>query len=119
MRGLGEGPEGPGVCETFRPDRSLREECCPARQRHSATDYMTCSDRSYTLDLSCEHRSHFIEMREERSVIVCEGCGVQLAGWRIEVTLPFFLLEQADDAHVMYHLSQERREGEGERGSAA
>jgi hypothetical protein len=47
-------------------------------------------------------------MREERSVIVCEGCGVQLAGWRIEVTLPFFMLEQADEAHVMYHLSRER-----------
>ena len=46
-------------------------------------------------------------MREERSVIVCEGCGVQLAGWRIDLVLPFFLLEQADEAHVMWHLSQE------------
>jgi hypothetical protein len=59
--------------------------------------------------VSCEHRSHFIEVREEGSIIVCEGCGVELMGWRIEVTLPFFLLEQADDAHVMWHLSQERQ----------
>ena len=60
--------------------------------------------------MGCEHRSHFIEMREERSVIVCEGCGVQLAGWRIEMSLPFFLLEQADEAHAVWHLSQERGE---------
>jgi hypothetical protein len=58
----------------------------------------------------CEHRTHYIEVRERRSVIICEGCGAQLAGWRIEVTLPFFLLEQADDAHVMWHLSQGRGE---------
>ena len=43
---------------------------------------------------------------------MCESCRVELAGWRIEVVLPFFLLEQADDAHVMYHLSRERVEGE-------
>ncbi len=63
--------------------------------------------------MSCEHRSHGFEVREERTIIVCESCGTELVGWRIEVTLPFFLLEQADEAHVMYHLSQERREGEG------
>ena len=49
-------------------------------------------------------------MREERTIIVCESCRTELAGWRIEVILPFFLLEQADDAHVMWHLSQERGE---------
>ncbi len=69
--------------------------------------------RSYNPDVSCDHLSHFIEVREERSVIVCEACRAELVGWRIEVSLPFFLLEQADDAHVMYHLSRERREGEG------
>lgn len=63
--------------------------------------------------MSCEHRSHYIDLREERSVIICEECGTQLAGWRLELVLPFFLLQQADEAHVMYHLSQERREGEG------
>lgn len=54
-------------------------------------------------------------MREERTIIVCESCRVELAGWRIEVILPFFLLEQADDAHVMWHLSQERGEKSPER----
>ena len=44
---------------------------------------------------------------------------MELVGWRIEVMLPFFLLEQADDAHVMYHLAQERRQGGGEPGTAA
>ncbi len=62
--------------------------------------------------MRCEHRSPCFEVREERTIIVCESCRTELVGWRIEVTLPFFLLEQADDAHVMYHLSRERREGE-------
>jgi len=66
--------------------------------------------RRYNLSMSCEHRTHFIEMREERSVIVCDACGTQLAGWRIEVRLPFFMLEQADEAHAMWHLAQERGE---------
>jgi len=54
-------------------------------------------------------------MREERTIIVCESCRTELAGWRIEVVLPFFLVEQADAAHVMWSFpegSQERREGE-------
>lgn len=49
-------------------------------------------------------------MREERTIIVCESCRVELVGWRIEVVMPFFLLEQADDAQVMWHLEQERGE---------
>jgi hypothetical protein len=53
-------------------------------------------------------------LREERTIIVCESCRVELAGWRIEVALPFFLLEQAHDAHAMWHVSRERREDEGE-----
>ena len=47
-------------------------------------------------------------------MILCESCRTELVGWRIEVTLPFFLLEQADDAHVMWHLSQERDEAPAE-----
>jgi hypothetical protein len=54
-------------------------------------------------------------MREERTIIVCESCRVELAGWRIEVMLPFFLLEQADDAHVMWSFL----EGSLERGEKA
>lgn len=66
--------------------------------------------RRYNLGMSCDHRTHFIEMRDERSAIMCDACGTQLAGWRIEVRLPFFVLEQADELHAMWHLSQERGE---------
>ena len=45
-----------------------------------------------------------------------ESCRTELVGWHIEVVLPFFLLEQAEDAHMMWHLSQERREGEEAQG---
>lgn len=60
--------------------------------------------------MSCDHRTHFIERREDSQVILCEDCGTQLMGWQMEVRLPFFLLEQADEAHAMWHLAQERGE---------
>ena len=49
-------------------------------------------------------------MADGGPIAACESCRTELVGWRIEVTLPSFLLEQADDAHVMWHLSQERQE---------
>jgi hypothetical protein len=54
-------------------------------------------------------------MREERTIIVCESCRTELAGWRIEVILPFFLLEQADDAHV-WSFPEGSQDGGGRRG---
>ena len=47
-------------------------------------------------------------MREERTIIVCQSCRTELVGWSIEVTLPFFLVEKAGEAHAMWHLTQGR-----------
>lgn len=66
----------------------------------------------YNPVVSCEHRSPCIELREERRIIVCEACRTELVGWSLEVTLPFFLLERAEEEHAMWHLSRERGTGE-------